>query len=156
LGSTTFILVGFPSEVVCKIWISNFRNSNVVFHDKMISNQKLSTIEFYNFPKSTTFILIIYLCDIVVVTLVTLFTNVTYLSYSFNNVTTTLSNEEIIKIKIVDLDKLYNFYVHDLFSWNLLVFQNNVWSCYFLKFKIQIDKTQSHKKMDKIIVVRTQ
>ena len=72
-----------------------------------------------------------------------------------NNVTTTLSDEEMIKIKVIDLDKFYNFYVHDFFSWNHLVFQNNVWSCQFLKFKIQIDKTQSHKKIDKIIAVRT-
>ena len=41
LRSTTFILVVSPSEVVCKIWISNLRNSNVVFHDKMISNEKV-------------------------------------------------------------------------------------------------------------------
>jgi hypothetical protein len=38
--SATFILVVSPSEVVYKIWISNFRNSNVVFVD-MISNQKV-------------------------------------------------------------------------------------------------------------------
>ena len=73
-----------------------------------------------------------------------------------NNITTTLSDEEMTKIKVVDLDKFYNFYVHDFFSWNHLVFQNDVWSYYFLKFKIQIDRIQSHEKMDKIIVVRTQ
>ena len=71
-----------------------------------------------------------------------------------NNVTTTLSDKEMTKIKVIDLDKFYNFYVHDFFSWNHLMFQNKVWSCYFLKFKI--DKTQSHEKMDKIIVVRIQ
>ena len=60
------------------------------------------------------------------------------------------------KIKVVDLDELYNFYVHDFFGWNHLMFQNDVWSFHFLKFKIQIDKTQSHEKMDKIIAVRTQ
>ena len=38
--STTFILVVSPSEVIYKIWISNLRNSNVVFDDKMISNKK--------------------------------------------------------------------------------------------------------------------
>ena len=64
--------------------------------------------------------LIIYSFDIVVVTL---FTNVKYPSYCLwnykrdvnfmNNVTTTLSDEEITKIKVVDLDKFYNFYVHD-------------------------------------------
>ena len=73
-----------------------------------------------------------------------------------NNITTTLLDEEMIKIKVVDLDKFYHFYVDDFFSSNQLVFQNDVWSCHFLKFEIQIDKTQSHKKMDKIIVIRTQ
>ena len=53
--STTFILVVSPSEVTYKIWISNLRNSNVVFYDKMISNEKvvnykvLELIEIYNF-----------------------------------------------------------------------------------------------------------
>ena len=73
-----------------------------------------------------------------------------------NNVTTTLLDKEMIKIKVVDLDELYNFYVHDFFNWNNLMFQNNVWSYHFLKFKIEIDKTQWHEKMDKIIAVRTQ
>ena len=91
-------------------------------------------MEFHNFPRSTTSILIIYSSDIVVVTL---FTNVTYPSYCLwnykryvnfvNNVITTLSDEEMTKIKLVDLDKFCNFYVHDFFIWNQLVFQNNVW-----------------------------
>ena len=33
-----------------------------------------------------------------------------------NNVTTTLSDEKMTKIKVVDLDKFYNFYVRDFFS----------------------------------------
>jgi hypothetical protein len=73
-----------------------------------------------------------------------------------SNVTTTLSGEEMTKIKVVNLDKFYNFYIHDFFSWSHLMFQNDVWNRYFLKFKIQIDKTQSHEKMDKIIAIRTQ
>ena len=73
-----------------------------------------------------------------------------------NNIITTLSDEEITKIKVVDLDKFYNFYVHDFFSWNHLAFQNDVWSCHFLKFKIQIYKTQSHEKIDKIIAITKQ
>ena len=44
-----------------------------------------------------------------------------------NNVITTLSDEEMTKIKLVDLDKFCNFYVHDFFIWNQLVVQNNVW-----------------------------
>jgi hypothetical protein len=30
-----------------------------------------------------------------------------------NDVTTTLSDEEMTKIKVLDLDEFYNFYVHD-------------------------------------------
>jgi len=41
LRSITFILEVFPSEVIYKIWISNLRNSNVVFDDKMMSNKKI-------------------------------------------------------------------------------------------------------------------
>jgi hypothetical protein len=40
--------------------------------------------------------------------------------------TTTLSDEEMIKIKVVDLDELYNFVSDDFFSWNHLLFQNLV------------------------------
>jgi predicted RNA-binding protein with RPS1 domain len=29
------------------------------------------------------------------------------------NVNTTLSDEEMIKIKVIDLDEFYNFYVYD-------------------------------------------
>jgi hypothetical protein len=39
--STTFILVVSPSKVVYKIWISNLRNSKVVFLDKMFSNKEV-------------------------------------------------------------------------------------------------------------------
>ena len=73
-----------------------------------------------------------------------------------NNVTVTLSDEKMIKIKVIDLDKFYNFYVHDFFSWNHLLFQNDVWSCHFFKFKIQIYKTVSYEKMNKIIAITKQ
>jgi hypothetical protein len=33
-----------------------------------------------------------------------------------NNVTTTLSDEEMTQIKVLDIDEFYNFYVHDFFS----------------------------------------
>ena len=68
----------------------------------------------------------------------------------------TLSNDEMTKIKVVDLDEFYNFYIVDFFSWDHLVFQNLVSSCSFLKFKIWIVQTKSHEKMNKLIVVRTQ
>jgi hypothetical protein len=38
---------------------SNFYNSDVVFVDKMTSNEKLPTTKFYNFSKSTKFILVV-------------------------------------------------------------------------------------------------
>jgi hypothetical protein len=54
-----------------------------------------------------------------------LFTNLIYLSSSFmklmrdidfmNNVTIVLSNEEITKIKFIDLKKLYKFVVENFF-----------------------------------------
>jgi hypothetical protein len=52
-----------------------------------------------------------------------------------NNITITLSDEQMNKIKVIDLNQSYNFYVHDLFSWNHLLLQNVVLSCLF--FEIQ-------------------
>ena len=49
-----------------------------------------------------------------------------------------LSNEKMIKIKVVDSDVFNNFYIDHLYSWNHLVVENHIWSCYFLKFKILI------------------
>ena len=56
----------------------------------------------------------------------TLFTNLIYVSSSFmklygrdvdfvSNVAITLSNKKMIKIKVVDLEKLYNFIVEHFF-----------------------------------------
>ena len=70
-----------------------------------------------------------------------------------NNVYMTLLDEEMTKIKVLDLDQFYNFYVHDFFSWNHLLLRNIVWSCHFLKFKFWIDKTQPHEKITKIIAI---
>jgi hypothetical protein len=49
--------------------------------------------------------------------------------------TITLLDEEITKIKVVDLDQFYNFYVHNFFSENHLLFQIVVGNSHFLKFK---------------------
>ena len=70
--------------------------------------------------------------------------------------TNTLSNEGKTKIKVVDLDEFYNFYIDDFFSWDHLVFQNLVSSCSFFKFKIWIVQTKSHAKKNKLIDIRTQ
>ena len=48
----------------------------------------------------------------------------------------TLLNEKLTKMKLVHLDDLYNFYIHDLFSSNHILFQNVVTSWNF--FEIQI------------------
>ncbi len=54
-----------------------------------------------------------------------------------NNVTITLSDKEMTKIKVIDLDELYNFVIDDFFSWKHLVFENVVWSCHIFKFKFK-------------------
>ena len=85
----------------------------------------LPTTKFHNFSRSTKFILVIYLSDIVVVTL---FTNLIYVFYFhetnmrdmrdvdfMNNVVVALSYEEMIKINFVDLEKLYNFVIEKFF-----------------------------------------
>ena len=40
---------------------------------------------------------------------------------------TTLSDEEMIKIKVVDLKKLHNFVVDNFLIWNHFVKENYVW-----------------------------
>ena len=49
--------------------------------------------------------------------------------------TITLSNEEITEIKVIDLDELYNFGIHHLFSLSHLMVENIVRTCYFLNFE---------------------
>ena len=66
-------------------------------------------IKLYNSLRSTTFIFIIYSSEKVIVTL---FIKFIYLY----NVVTTLSDEQMTKIKVVDLDEFYNFVVDDFFS----------------------------------------
>ena len=41
-----------------------------------------------------------------------------------NNVTITLSDEQMTKIKTVDIDGLYNFVVDDFFSWSCSLIKN--------------------------------
>ena len=65
----------------------------------------------------------------------------------------TLSNEEMNKIEVVDLDEFYNIYIDDFFSWDNLVFQNLVWSCSYLKFKIWIVQNLTHEKMTNINLI---
>ena len=46
-----------------------------------------------------------------------------------------LLDKEITKIKVVDLDELYNFGIHHFFSWNNLMVENLVITCHFFKLK---------------------
>jgi hypothetical protein len=69
------------------------------------------------------------------------------------NFTITLSDEEMTKIKVIDLDELYNFVVDDFFSWNHLIFENVVWSCHILKFKFKLFKQSHIEKMTKTKVI---
>jgi hypothetical protein len=68
---------------------------------RLIELKKLSTTKFYNFSRSTTFIWVICSFDIVIVIL---FINFTY--HFVNNVTVTLLDEEMTKIKVIDLNVL--------------------------------------------------
>ena len=97
----------------------------------------------YNSSRSTTFILIISSSDKVIVNIIHKSTCFSYSSWNYESYvnlwtmfTNTLSHEEVTKIKVVDSDEFNNFYVHDFYSWNHLKFQNLVWSCHLLKFKI--------------------
>ena len=114
----------------------------------------------YNSSRSTTFILIISSSDKVIVNIVHKSTCFSYSSGNYESYvnlwtmfTNTLSYEEVTKIKIVDSDEFTNFYVHDFYCWNHLRFQNLVWSCHLVKFKISTVQIWWNEKMTKIIVV---
>jgi hypothetical protein len=90
----------------------------------MISAEKVMNIKVVELSRSTTFIWVISSSNKVIVTLFTKFTS---LSYSFmkpyeryvkfmNNITITLSDKEMTKIKVVHLDEFYHFVVDDFFS----------------------------------------
>ena len=70
--------------------------------------------------------------------------------------TNTLLHKEVTKIKVVDSDEFNNSYVHDFYSWNHLRFQNHVWSCHLLKFKILTVQIWSNENMTKIKVVNSE
>ena len=136
------------------------RTPNKILKQQMISaanvinNKVVELIKVYNFYFDH------FSPDKVVVYIVYKFINLSHSLWPYeryvtfvNNVTITLLDEQIIKIKVVDLDQFYNFYVHDFFRWNHLLLQNVVWSYYFLKFKFSIVQTKPHEKMTKIKVV---
>ena len=57
------------------------------------------------------------------------------------------------KIKVVDLDDLYNFVGSDFSIWNHFLSQNSIWGCNILKFKFQMVQTKSDGEMIKTKVV---
>jgi hypothetical protein len=67
--------------------------------------------------------------------------------------TSTLSNGEITKIKVVDLDEFYKIVVDNFSISNNLISWNYVWSSNILKFKIWTVQIKSYGKMTKIKVV---
>ena len=66
-----------------------------------------------------------------------------------NNVTINLSDEEMAKIKDIDLDELYNFVADDFSSWNHLVFENVDWSCHIFKSNSNCSKNYYIEKWPK-------
>ena len=66
------------------------------------------------------------------------FKNLIYMSCSFiyykrvvkflNKFDLDLSNKEMIKVNVVDLEKLYNFVVKNFLIWIRLVLQNSIWN----------------------------
>ena len=52
---------------------------------------------------------------------------VVYIVHKFTSLSTTLSDEEMTKIKVIDLEKLYNFVVDNFLIWNHFVKENYVW-----------------------------
>ena len=114
----------------------------------------------YNSSRSITFILIISSSDKVIVNIVHKSTCFSYSSWHYESYvnlwtmfTNTSSHEQVTKIKVIDSDEFNNFYVHDFYCWSHLRFQNLVWSCHLLKFKIWTVQILSNKKMTKIKVV---
>ena len=70
-----------------------------------------------------------------------------------NNVTITLSDEEMTKIKVIDINELYNFVVDDFFSWSRSLIKNSIWSSQNLNFKFQIIQIESDGEMTKIKIL---
>jgi len=52
------------------------------------------------------------------------------------------------KIKVIDLDDLYNSVVADFFIWNHCVSQNSIWGCNILKFKFRMVQTKSDRELN--------
>ena len=58
------------------------------------------------------------------------------------------------KIKVIDLDELYNFVVDDFFSWSRSLIKNSIWRSQTLNFKFQIVQIESDGEMTKIKILR--
>ena len=132
LISTTFILVILSFDKIGTFQIWNFEKQQVrtkIWDPNWFQHKMWWIPKLFNSWISTTFILVISSFDKFLAHIVRCVTFV-------NNVIITLSYEKMINTKVVDLDELFNFGIYYLFSWNHLGYQNLVWSCIFLKFKI--------------------
>ena len=57
------------------------------------------------------------------------------------------------KMKIVDLDRLYNFVIDDFFSWSRSLIINSIWSSQTLNFEFKIIQIESDGEMAKIKIL---
>jgi len=71
----------------------------------------------------------------------------------YNHYVWIMSDGEVTKIKVVDLDEFYQLAVDDFFIWNHLLCQNYIRSSHILKSKFRIIQTKSYGEMTKIKVV---
>ena len=133
MSSTTFILMTFLAEIIWsfQIWfkVVIFLNSkfelkkittlNQILKLQMISAKKVmkikvvELIKIYNFYFGHLFIRQSY-SNLIHKFYVSLLQFMRYVKF-VNYVTITLSDEQMTKIKVIDLDELCNFYVHDFF-----------------------------------------
>ena len=95
----------------------------MILAEKVINNKVVELIKIYNFYFGHLFIRqsgrnIVHKFYISLICFHKLYER--YVSF-VNNVTITLSDNEMIKIKVVGLDEFYNVYVHDFLSSNHLV-----------------------------------
>ena len=113
---------------------------------KRIQMKKFSTTKLYNFSRSTSFILATSSFDKEIVTFFIKSSSLSYVSYSFmklecryikfvNNVTNTMSDEQMTKLNFVDLEKLWNFVVGSILIWNHLDMQKLCLYFKILKFE---------------------
>ena len=132
LCETTFMHV--CETTLCNIQMTLFEHFKFSNLKKWPVRTRFSTIKWFQLKKwwipklynssiSTTFILIISSSDKVIVNIIHKSTCFSYSSWNYESYvnlwtmfTISLSDEEMTKTKVVDLDDLYNFGIHHFFS----------------------------------------